>query len=355
MISKENPPPQVPDASPISPEPGMNAPTSITLRDLAAAVGVSVGTVSRALKNQPGLSEQTRNEILRKAEELGYNITRLRAGKPKRVLFMLNRYHASLSENPFYSVVLHGVEEVCREENVSLSLLTLGAGDPIAGWIKRHEPDALIPAGFFDEEMLAEFRATDLPMVLVDHFASDLFCVNDDNLRGAWQATTHLIEQGCQRIAMICGPEAHHSIRLRARGYRKALFDAGRLADPDLEVMLDPTVPDYGVAAAEAMQRLLDSPQRPDGVFAYNDETAMRAIELCEARGIAVPRDILFVGYDNITAASRFRPSLSTIHVDKEGLGRTAAQRLIAGESTAAGEVLLPVELIVRESSQRPA
>jgi DNA-binding LacI/PurR family transcriptional regulator len=330
----------------------MNPPSPITLRDLASAVGVSVGTVSRALKNQPGLSEQTRNEILRKAEELGYDVMRLRAAKPKRVLFMLNRYHASLSENPFYSVVLHGVEEVCREENVSLSLLTLGAGDPIANWIKRHEPDALIAAGFFDDEMLAEFRAADMPLVLVDHFASDLFCVNDDNLRGAWQATTHLIEQGCERIAMICGPESHYSIRLRARGYRKALFDAGRLADPDLEVMLDSTVPDYGTAAAEAMQRLLEGPNRPDGVFAYNDETAMRAIEVCQARGLEIPRDMLFVGYDDISASARFRPSLTTLRVDKEELGRTAARRLILGDYPP-GEVLLPVELIVRESSAR--
>lgn len=329
----------------------MNSPAPITLRDLAAAVGVSVGTVSRALKNQPGLSEHTRDEVLRKAQELGYDVMRLRGGKPKRILFLLNRYHASLSDNPFYSVVLHGVEEVCREENVSLSLLSVGAGDPISSWIRRHEPDALIAAGYFDNETLADFRAAELPMVLVDHFSSDAFCVNDDNLRGAWLATNHLIEQGCEHVAMICGPESHHSIRLRSRGYRKALFDAGRLADPDMEVVLDPSM-DYASAAAEAMQRLMNLENPPDAVFAYNDATAMYAMEYCLSKGMVLPNDMLFVGYDDIAASSRFRPSLTTVRVDKEELGRSAAQRLIQNEHLP-GEVLLPVELIVRESSKR--
>lgn len=328
----------------------MSSSPPVTLRALAAAVGVSVGTVSRALKNQPGLSDQTRDEILRKANELGYDVMRLRVGKPKRVLFLLNRYHASLSENPFYSVVLHGVEEVCRDENVSLGLLTLGAGDPIATWIKRQEPEALIAAGFFDAETITEFRAMDLPVVLVDHASPDLFSVNDDNLRGAWLATQHLVQQGRQRIAMISGPETHHSVRLRARGYRKALFDAGRLADPDLEIVLNPAL-DYDAAATEAMQRLLDMPQRPDAVFAYNDETAMYAMAHCLARGIDIPGDIAFVGYDDITSAARFRPSLTTVRVDKEELGRAAARHLLSGEQ-APGELLLPVELIERDSSR---
>jgi DNA-binding LacI/PurR family transcriptional regulator len=331
----------------------LSSSSPVTLRALAAAAGVSVGTVSRALKNQPGLSEQTRGEILRKADELGYDVLRLRAGKPKRVLFLLNRCHASLRENPFYSVVLHGVEEVCREQSVSLGLLSVGAGDPVAAWIKRQDPEALVAAGFFDAQTIAEFRATELPLVLVDHASPGLFCVNGDNFRGAWLATTHLLQQGRQRIAMISGPEAHHSVRLRARGYRKALFDAGRPADPDLEIVLDPSV-DYTTAAAGAMQRLLDMPQRPDAVFAYNDETAIYAMAHCQSRGLVIPTDMAFVGYDDIASAAHCRPSLSTIRVDKEVLGRTAVRRLLQGDP-GQGDLLLPVDLIERESSRSTA
>jgi LacI family transcriptional regulator, repressor for deo operon, udp, cdd, tsx, nupC, and nupG len=324
---------------------------NVTIRDIAAAASVSIGTVSRALKNQPGLSAQTRSDVLRVAQELGYDVSKLRTGKPRRMLFLFNRAHASLSDNPFYSVVLQGVEQVCREEHVSLSLLSIGPGDSVEAWVRRHEPDALLAAGFFDVELLAQMLATELPLVLADHFSSLCFCVNDDNLQGAWLATRHLIDQGCQRIAMISGPASHHSVALRSRGYRKALFDAGRLADPELEVAIEAGAP-YGESAVLAMEKLLALPQRPDGVFAYNDETALNALQACREAGLVVPQDIAFVGYDDIAAAARSSPPLTTVRVDKEELGRQAANHLILG-NVAPGEELLPVELLVRESSLR--
>jgi DNA-binding LacI/PurR family transcriptional regulator len=324
---------------------------NITIRDLATAAGVSIGTVSRALKNQPGLSAQTRSDVMRVAQELGYDISKLRSGKPRRMLFLLNRDHASLSANPFYSVVLQGVEQACREQHVSLSLLSVGSGDPVQSWIRRHESDALLAAGFFPPSVLAEMQDSELPLVLLDHSFPSFLCVNDDNLRGAWMITRHLIEQGCSRIAMISGPASHHSVALRQRGFRKALFEAGRLADPDLEVALDNNLP-YAEAAMVAMRQLLVLPQRPDAVFAYNDETALNAMQACIQVGLSIPKDIAFVGYDDIEAAVRNRPALTTVRVDKEELGRRAAMRLIEGD-IAPGEELLPVELLVRESSVR--
>lgn len=324
---------------------------NVTIRDVANAAGVSIGTVSRALKNQPGLSAQTRSEVMRVAQDLGYNISKLRSGKPRRLLLLFNRTHVSLGDNPFYSVVLQGVEQVCREEHVSLSLLSVGPGDPVEAWVRRHEPDALLAAGYFDADLLAQVLAADLPLVLVDHISPLCFCVNDDNLQGAWLATRHLIDQGCKRIAMISGPASHHSVALRSRGYRKALFDAGRLADPDLEVTLEPCV-SYAESAMLAMKKLLALPKRPDGVFVYNDETALNAMQACCEAGLVVPGDIAFVGYDDIAAAARSSPPLTTVRVNKEELGRQAANHLILG-NLAPGEELMPVELLVRESSLR--
>lgn len=324
---------------------------STTIRDIAAAAGVSIGTVSRALKNQPGLSAQTRSEVVEAAERLGYDISKLRGGKPRRMLFLFNRAHASLSANPFYSVVLQGVERVCHDENVALSLLSVGAGEPVDVLIRRHEPDVLLAAGYFEPELLVRIKACDLPVVLVDHYDAACYSVNDDNVQGAWLATRHLIEQGAQRVAMIVGPLAHHSVALRVRGYRKALFEAGCLADPDLEVMLDPGLP-YDEAARRAMQRLLSLKQRPDAVFAYNDETALNAMQACRDAGLVLPRDITFAGYDDIAQASTSQPALTTIRVDKEGLGRHAAEQLIHGHEPV-GEQLLPVELVARQSSVR--
>ncbi|MGQ3053027.1 MAG: LacI family DNA-binding transcriptional regulator [Roseateles sp.] len=321
----------------------------VTIRELAEAAGVSIGTVSRALKGQPGLSEQTRSQVLGVAQKMGYDTAKLRTGKPRRMLFLYSRSIGSLANNPFYSYVLHGAEIACREAGVPLSLMSVLAGDDIAGQVRRHEAEALLGAGYFDPEAMEAIRRCELPLVLVDHFHPGVRCVNDDNLQGAWLATRHLLDGDAQRIAAIFGPLAHYSTSLRAKGFRRALFEAGRLFDPDYEVTLDPAL-EYREAGRDAMRRLLALPQRPDAVFAYNDSTAIVAIELCHEVGLRVPEDIRFIGYDDIEAAARNKPPLSTVKMDKEALGNVAARALIEGD-IAPNDASLPVELVVRESS----
>lgn len=325
---------------------------SVTIRELAQAAQVSIGTVSRALKGQPGLSAQTRAAVLQVAQKLGYDVGKLRSGKPRRVLFLYNRHIDSLATNQFYSVVLHGAETACREAGVSLSLMSVAAGDDVAAQVRRHEAEALVAVGFFENETLDAMRESDLPLVLADHFHSGLRCVNIDNVRGAMLATQHLLEGGAKRPAMIVGPLSHHSVALRARAFRRALFEAGRLADPELEMPMNMSLP-YDESGRDAMRRLLALPEPPDAVFAYNDAIALSALQVCQEAGLRVPQDIRIVGYDDIAAAARSQPSLSTVRVDKEALGREAVTALIDG-NTGPGELLLPVELVVRDSSRAP-
>lgn len=322
----------------------------VTIRELAQAAGVSIGTVSRALKGQPGLSEQTRSQVLEVAQQLGYDTAKLRSGKPRRMLFLYSRHMGSLANNPFYSYVLHGAETVCREAGVPLSLMSVVAGDDIAGQVRRHEADALLGAGYFDPETMDGIRRCELPLVLVDHFHPGVRCVNDDNQLGAWLATRHLLEGGARRVAAIFGPPTHYSVSLRAKGFRRAIYEAGRLFDPDYEVTLDPVM-DYRESGREAMRQLLALPERPDAVFAYNDSTAIHAMELCQEQGLRVPEDIRFIGYDDIEAAQRCKPPLSTVKMDKEALGTVAARALIDGD-VEPNDASLPVELVVRESSR---
>ena len=105
---------------------------SITFRDLAAATGLSIGTISRALKNQDGLSEETRRQVLKAAQDLGYDFGRLKQPRLRRVTFLLHRQHNTLAGSSFYSPVLHGVEEACRKESVVPSFLAIGPADPLA-------------------------------------------------------------------------------------------------------------------------------------------------------------------------------------------------------------------------------
>ncbi len=326
---------------------------AVTIRELAQAAGVSIGTVSRALKGQPGLSEPTRAQVLSVAKTMGYDTGKLRTGKPRRMLFLYCRHVGSLATNDFYSVVLHGAETACREAGVPLSLLSLAAGEDVAAQVRRHDADALLGASYFDPELMEAIRHCGLPLVLVDHFYPGVRSINDDNLTGGWLATKHLLEGGAQRVAAIFGPPSHYSVSLRAKGFRRAIFEAGRLFDPEYEQTLDPSI-DYREAGRLAMRRLLALPERPDAVFAYNDSTALHAIEMCRELGLRVPEDIRFVGYDDIAAASHSKPTLSTVRVDIEALGYVAAHALIEGE-VAPDEASLPVELVIRESSRAMA
>jgi LacI family transcriptional regulator, repressor for deo operon, udp, cdd, tsx, nupC, and nupG len=137
---------------------------SVTIRDIAEAAGVSIGTVSRALKNQRGLSDETRRAVRRIARELGYDASRLRSAKAQRLVFLLHRQHSSFATNPFFSYVLHGVEEACRDFGVAPTLLATGPADPVRDQLRLHEPDAVLAAGYFEAEVLSLVAGLELPM-----------------------------------------------------------------------------------------------------------------------------------------------------------------------------------------------
>ncbi|RDV00013.1 LacI family DNA-binding transcriptional regulator [Trinickia dinghuensis] len=322
-----------------------------TIRDIARAANVSIGTVSRALKNQPGLSEATRMRVVETAQRLGYDAAQLRP-RIRRLTFLLHRQHNNFGASPFFSHVLHGVEDACRAHGIVPSLLTAGPTEDVAEQLRLHAPDAIAVAGFVEPETLAAVAAMQRPLVLIDLWAPNMRSVNLDNAAGAALAMRHLFDLGRKRVAFIGGSLAHYSIAQRALGYRRAFFEAGLLFDPSLETSIDAHLPpDDG--AALAMQRLLDThgPERaPNAVFAYNDVAALAAMRVVLARGLRVPEDIAIVGFDDIPAAGHATPALTTIAIDKEALGARGVQLLLEdtpGELT----VRLPVRLVVRAST----
>lgn len=321
----------------------------VTVRDIANAAGVSVGTVSRALKNQRGLSDETRRHVRQVAADLGYDLSRLRSGKAPRLVFLIHRHHSNFAVNPFFAEVMHGVEEGCRQFGVAPTLLSARQGDAVGKLLKLHEPDALLVAGYFEDEVLAQLTDLGLPLVLVDGWIPGCAAVNPDNTGGGYQATRHLLDLGRQRIAYIAGSLAHFSIRERSRGYRRALFEAGVLADPDLEALAPPGLDDAEGAAA-AMRTLLRRRVRPDAVFAYNDSAALAAMRVCLNAGLRIPEDIAFVGFDDIPAARYGAIPLTTLRVDKQELGRTGVEMLVGGGAMPQ-EMVMGVELMVRKSS----
>lgn len=321
---------------------------SVTVRDLAKLAGVSVGTVSRALKNQTGLSEKTRKHILAIAAELGYDYDKLQVEPIKRIAFILHRQHNTLTANPFFSAVLQGAENACREMDVSLSFLAVGPADPVIAQLAKHEVDAMLCVGFFEPEMLQLLKQTGKPLVLVDQWAVDSVCINPDNETGGYLATKHLLDTGRKRIAFLASSLAHYSIRQRERGYRRALFEAQVLISPDLDVIVPPGM-NVESGIIYSIRQLLECPVRPDAIFVYNDAAALIAMRVCQEMGFSVPDDIAIVGFDDIKMASLCNPALTTLAVDKYKLGHRGIELL--AQRVAQSEEILPVELIVRSSS----
>lgn len=320
------------------------------IKDIATACGVSIAAVSRALKGQPGLSEETRQRILSIAEAEGYDFTRLRSGRIKRLLFLLHREHNIARALPFYSTVMLGVADACRENEIAMSFQPIGPGDSVGELINLHQPDALICAGYLEAEVLAELRKTALPVALVDLWAADFTCVNPDNYHGGFVATRHLLEQGRKRIALLGHSQRHYSIRQRTEGYQQALFDAGISLSADYRVEVPP-VKEIEQALVEGMEKLLALPQPPDAIFAYNDMAALVAMRVCARKVIKVPEEMAIVGFDDIEAAAWAYPPLTTVAIDKRELGRDAFRLLLSDEGER--NLLLPVRLVVRESSLR--
>jgi DNA-binding LacI/PurR family transcriptional regulator len=323
---------------------------SVTVRDLARATGCSIGTVSRALKNQPGLGETTRARIMSTARELGYDFGRLRMGAIRRIAFLLHRQHNTLSSSPFYSPVLEGAEQACQRAGVALFFYVVNPAEPVADLVRAQQPDAILCAGYFEPELVEVLRDSGKPLALVDMHLPGVSSVNPDHQLGGYLATRHLIRTGRRRIAMIAGSLAHYSIAERARGYRKALFEARMLADPALEAQV-PAGADPVLGARAATQRLLALDERPDALFCYNDSTALAAMRACLDAGLKIPADIAIVGFDDITGAAEAIPPLSSIAIDKAALGAAGVALLLDTLPVPAEEHTLPVQLIVRESS----
>lgn len=322
-----------------------------TIRDIARAAGVSLGTTSRALNNHHGINADLRTRVHAAAEQLGYDFSNLRQGRSiKRLTFIYDRQHNTLANNPFYSTVLHGVEDACNQEKISLTFTSTDSGESISERAHRSDTDALLCVGAFEQEQLQEITELGIPVALVDLWHPEMNCVNSDNFGGAYLLTQFLIRRGYRRIAFICGPESHYSITQRRQGYRYALLTHHIEHDPNLEVFREPILQEVE-GTDHAVRELLKLKERPDAIFCWNDSTAIQAIQTCYTLGLKVPEDIAVVGFDDLPTARTSFPPLTTMRIDKEGLGRRGVELLISRPAEPM-QVTVPTRIVVRSSTR---
>jgi LacI family transcriptional regulator len=287
------------------------------------------------LRDKPGVNEATRKRVIDAAQLLGYRRS-LGAGSAPRVLRQVGvivkaRPGDQPHSNQFYSPVLAGVEAACRKQQINMlyATVTVDADNhpqDLPRMLLEYDLDGVVLLGAFVDrtiEQLIHKRGT--PIALADAYATSgtYDAAVSDNVGGAYEAVSYLIRQGHREIGMVGSlPDAFPSIEQRRRGYVQALSDN----DIPERYFADSHMA-YDEVVASTIDLLRGHPQ-VTALFCGNDLTAAAAMQAARAAGRRLPDDLSIMGFDDIDLAEHLTPALTTMHVDKAGLGRMAVQLL---------------------------
>ncbi len=330
------------------------APGPRTIRDVARLAGVSIGTASKALNASGRLSAETRAKVLAVAKAIDYRPNDL-AQSLHRARSMTVGILSTDSFGRFSFPIVAAIERRLSDHGVAVFMCN-ATDDPsrerrhIDQLLGKRVDGLVVTARRVDRREPIEPAVDSLPVIYVfsrvEH--PEAFCLLPDDEGGAILAARHLVLLGRRRIASITGPERFEAVRLRESGFRAAIAEAGL---PALPVLRGRWSEAWGREAAQALfSRREDA---PDALVCGNDQIARGAIEALREMGIAVPRDVAVVGFDNwdvMTEATR--PPLTSVDMNLEALGREAGAALLemmAGRKFA-GVRRLSCSLVVRGS-----
>ncbi|SHF44822.1 LacI family DNA-binding transcriptional regulator [Pedobacter caeni] len=338
-------------------------PQENTILDIAEALKLSPATISRALNNHPHVKEKTKNDILKMAAQLGYRRNQmasgLRSNKTNTVGLIVPRismfFHAEVITTIQNSLHKHGYNLIICQSNDLLSM-----EQELAEILYSSRVDALIVACTLQTTDFSHFdRLVDsgIPVIFYDRVPLSPYnatFIKGDDFRGGYLATTHLIETGCKRIAHISGKLSSNLYQDRTAGYRKAMEQHKLPINEDWVFHQELTHEN----AREAMSRMFEGEQVPDGLFSANDVSAIAALEFAKENGIAVPDTLKMIGYSNDPRTSIISPSLSTIEQHPDLVGKKIVEVLMdllknghESEAVKAKPYVIPVDLIRRMSS----
>ncbi len=333
----------------------------VGLKDIAVAAGVSVMTVSRALRNAPGIGAARRRQILRLAEDLGYVRNKLASSMVARRTQTVGVILPEI-EHTIFPAMLRGLEDVLSAAGYSLLFCCSyeNAGKEYNETLRllENRVDGIIMTPVSMRQSLAAAEAVrrqHCPLVLMDRRIPDFDCdsIVVDDFEGAYSAVMHLVQQGCQRIGHLGGNPETWVASERLRGYRGALAEAG-MAWCDEHVIVTADT----VAGGEfAMKQMLDRKLGLDAVFCVNDPVALGAFRTLSREGFRVPEDIALVGFSATLDSEIMRVPLTSVFQDGKVIGEEAARTLLGQihghRSAGFVEQVLRTHLIVRQSSQR--
>jgi LacI family transcriptional regulator len=328
-----------------------------TVRDVAQLAGVSPGTVSKALNGRGQLREATRERVHAAAEKLGFRANQVAKSLIQGRTFTVGVL-TSDSFGRFTMPVMMGIEDALGAGQVS-TLLCDSRGDSLR---ERHylqellsrRVDGLVVTGRRSDPRPSVGRLP-IPVVYVltrSEDPADLSLTYDD-AQGGELAARHLLMVGRKRIAYVSGPATHLATQLRGEGVKRELAAAGLALHPS-DILVGEWSEAWGRTAAGVLMRRPPD-ERVDGIVCGSDQVARGVADGLREAGVAVPADVAIVGFDNWDVmVSGSRPPLTTVDPKLTMLGQAAASRLltaIGGGELGSGLILLPCELVVRQST----
>ncbi|MCB0640223.1 MAG: LacI family DNA-binding transcriptional regulator [Phaeodactylibacter sp.] len=337
---------------------------NITIYDLAKELNVSASTVSRALKKHKSISKETVEKVEQLAKERGYRPNLVAASLRTQRTTNIGMLMPWINR-PFVSDLISGAEKTARENgyNVIISQSHDSFDNEVdnAKALLDSQVCSLIVSLAMETQIFDHFTAfleNDTPLVFVDRVPESLDCykVIIDNYRAGFKATQHLIEQGCKRIAILCG-ETHQNIyRDRLEGYLAALKQYNMPVDESLILKGKVLSSEEGFNLATY---LLSLPNPPDAIFSTNDKAALSVIQHAKSIGVKIPEELAVIGFNDDPECQIVEPQLSSVIHPAMEMGGHAVQlalSLIEGKAVQANDsktIVLDTDLVIRASSQR--
>lgn len=332
-------------------------PRRISLKDLAEQLGVSIATVSRALRNSHEVGDEMKRRVQKLAKELNYRPNPFARSLRREIPRVIGVVVPDLVTH-YYAGVLNGIEERAREEGYSVIS---------SNSHESHEKEEVAIDNFIDLHVAGIIACLAQDTTQYDHFKAihdmgiplvffartclpELFsCVTGNGDIAAQEATEHLIANGRRRIAFVGGPNHLDMVRRRKHGYLEALREH--------RIPIDREIVACGPINKEEMQqateRMLQLPNRPDAIIAFNDIATYAAFQTIKRMGLRIPDDVALVGFTDTDTCEYVTPRISTIEDQANLQGRKACEMLlkhINGDTKIRKEVV-PMVLKIRESS----
>ena len=338
----------------------MTRPKDVTIYDLAKALNMSPSTVSRGLKDHPEISKNTKKKILQMASQMEYRsntfASNLRKQNTHTIGVLLHELHSY-----FIISVLAGIEKAASKAGYNLiighSSETVKLEAANADNLFNKRVDGLIASLAYDTEDLSHFdqyMKKQIPVVFFDRVVENYegTKVIIDNYKNGYDATMHLIEQGCHNIAHITGSLKRNVYAERLRGYKKALGERGLKYRESYVLENDLTEEDSVLAA----KQILKMKPVPDGIFITKDLCAAVIMHTLKGLGKRVPEDIAIVGFNNDEISRIVEPQLTTINYPGITMGEIACNYLInhlrgLSDINFTQTIIIKSELIIRSSS----